>query len=596
MPNIRKIEAVIPVIRERKKVAAYARVSMQSERMLHSLSAQISYYSSLIQQNPEWEYAGVYADDFISGTDTVKRDEFRRMLADCDAGKINIILTKSISRFARNTVDLLETVRHLKDIGVEVRFEKEHINSMSGDGELMLSILASFAQEESRSISDNVKWSVRKRMENGIPNGRRRVYGYRWDGDDLVIVPEEATVVRRIFQDFLDGKSRLETERELAADGITTRDGCRWVDSNIKVVLTNITYTGNMLLQKEYIVDPISKRRRKNRGELPQYYVENTHPAIIDKDTFDFVQAEMARRRELGALGNKHLDTCCFTGKIKCPYCGVSYMHNRRTRNGNFQEFWNCGSMKKKKHGSGCPVGGTISHKNLLLCCANVLGLNDFDEDSFLDTVDFINVPERYTLEFHMKSGDVTTVPCKNTGHQDCWTPERRAMVSAQRRRYGTNPIGATCFTGRIKCTVCGCNFRRALQDVESSPDGKKAYWRCAEHKDGCPGISLHQDILENMTADVLGLDGFESETFKAWIDHIDVLPTSELVFRFVDGSEETREWVKPRPIGTPHTEEHKEHMRQIMKEKWTPEKKKQMSDFMKQLRKERGYAWKKEK
>ena len=281
MPNIRKIEATVPVMRVRKKVAAYARVSMQSERMLHSLSAQISYYSSLIQQNPEWEYAGVYADDFISGTDTVKRDEFRRMLADCDAGKINIILTKSISRFARNTVDLLETVRHLKDIGVEVRFEKEHINSMSGDGELMLSILASFAQEESRSISDNVKWGVRKRMEDGIPNGRKRVYGYNWEGDELVIVPDEAAVVRRIFRDFLDGKSRLETERELAADGITTRDGCRWVDSNIKVVLTNITYTGNMLLQKEYVTDPISKKRRKNRGELPQYYVENTHQAII---------------------------------------------------------------------------------------------------------------------------------------------------------------------------------------------------------------------------------------------------------------------------------------------------------------------------
>lgn len=143
-------------------MAAYARVSMQSERMLHSLSAQVSYYSGLIQKNPDWEYAGVYADDFISGTNTVKRDEFKRMLADCEAGKIDIILTKSISRFARNTVDLLETVRHLKDLGVEVRFEKERIRSMDGDGELMLTILASFAQEESRSISDNVKWGIRK--------------------------------------------------------------------------------------------------------------------------------------------------------------------------------------------------------------------------------------------------------------------------------------------------------------------------------------------------------------------------------------------------------------------------------------------------
>ena len=300
MAKITKVEQTLPTIKEKKKVAAYARVSMESERMNHSLSAQISYYSSLIQKNPDWQYAGVFADDGVSGTGTAKRSEFRRMIETAENGEIDIILTKSIQRFARNTVDLLETVRHLKDIGVEVRFEKEHINSMSGDGELMLTILASFAQEESRSISENVKWGTRKRFEKGIPNGKFRVYGYRWEGDELVIVPEEAKIVRRIFQNFLDGKSRLETEREFAAEGITTREGCRWVDSNIKVVLTNITYTGNLLLQKEFIADPISKQRKKNHGELPQYYVEDTHPAIIDKATFDYVQSEIARRKELG--------------------------------------------------------------------------------------------------------------------------------------------------------------------------------------------------------------------------------------------------------------------------------------------------------
>ena len=249
MRKITRIEPTVPSIKQRKRVAAYARVSMQSERMLHSLSAQISYYSSLIQKNPDWEYVGVYADDFISGTNKVRREEFQRMLADCEKGKIDIILTKSISRFARNTVDLLETVRHLKSLGIEVRFEKENINSMSGDGELMLSILASFAQEESRSISDNVKWGIRKRMQNGMitASGHFTVYGYRWEGDELVIVPEEAKIVKRIFQNYLDGKSRLETEREFAAEGITSRQGCRWVDSNIRKVLENITYTGNML-------------------------------------------------------------------------------------------------------------------------------------------------------------------------------------------------------------------------------------------------------------------------------------------------------------------------------------------------------------
>ena len=229
---VRKIEAAAPAPVKLKRVAAYARVSMETERLNHSLSAQVSYYSELIQKHPGWVYAGVYADDGISGT-KVNRPEFQKMLAECEAGNIDIVLTKSISRFARNTVDLLETVRHLKELGIEVQFEKEHISSLSDDGELMLSLLASFAQEESRSISDNVKWGQRKRMEQGIPPGHFRVYGYHWEGDTLVPTPEEAVIVKRIFQNFLDGKSRLETEREFAAEGITTRDGCRWVDSNI---------------------------------------------------------------------------------------------------------------------------------------------------------------------------------------------------------------------------------------------------------------------------------------------------------------------------------------------------------------------------
>jgi len=223
LKNVTKIEPVKPIMPELKKVAAYARVSMESERLQHSLAAQVSYYSDLIQKHPGWKYAGVYADDGISGTKTTKRDEFNRMLQDCEDGKIDIILTKSISRFARNTVDLLTTVRRLKELGISVRFEKEKIDSLSEDGELMLTLLASFAQEEIRSLSDNVKWGTRKRMEKGIPNGHFTILGYEWEDDHLVIVPEEAAIVRRIYQNFLDGKSRLETERELAAEGITTK-------------------------------------------------------------------------------------------------------------------------------------------------------------------------------------------------------------------------------------------------------------------------------------------------------------------------------------------------------------------------------------
>lgn len=263
MPKITRITPTVAVLKAKKRVAAYARVSMETDRLNHSLSAQISYYSALIQKNPEWVYAGVFTDNGISGTGIKKREGFKRMIEAADNGEIDIILTKSIQRFARNTVDLLETVRHLKNLGVEVRFEKENINSMNGDGELLLSILGSFAQEESVSISNNVKWGTRKRFEKGIPNGRFRIYGYRWEGERLVVIPDEAAVVKRIFQNFLDGKSRLETEREFAAEGITTRAGCRWVDSNIKVVLTNIHYTGCLLLQKYHAENELTHRQIK---------------------------------------------------------------------------------------------------------------------------------------------------------------------------------------------------------------------------------------------------------------------------------------------------------------------------------------------
>lgn len=296
MREVTKVMPLIPELERKKRVAAYARVSLDSERLMHSLSSQVSYYSDYIQKNPHWIYAGVYADEGISGTQTDKRDEFNRLMKDCEDGKIDIILVKSISRFARNTVDLLSAVRHLKALGIEVIFEKENINSMGNDGELMLSILASFAQEESRSISENVKWGTRKRFEHGIPNGRVRVYGYSWEGNTLMIVPEEAETVKRIYAEFTNGKTPRAIAKGLNDDGITTRMGCKWSDFGIRTILQNITYTGNMLLQKVFVDDPITKHRKINRGELPRYFVENTHEPIIEKDIFDKAQAEFEKR------------------------------------------------------------------------------------------------------------------------------------------------------------------------------------------------------------------------------------------------------------------------------------------------------------
>ena len=595
MKTVKKIEITRPVLPTRKKVAAYARVSMESDRMMHSLSTQVSYYNELIQSNPEWEFAGVYADNFISGTSTEKRTEFQRMLADCEAGKIDIVLTKSISRFARNTVDLLETVRHLKELGIEIQFEKEHINSLSDDGELMLSLLASFAQEESRSISENARWAIQKRFEKGIPNGHFRVYGYRWEGDELVPVPEEAAIVKRIYQNFLDGKSRLETERELAAEGITTRDGCRWVDSNIKSVLSNITYTGNLLLQKEFIEDPVTKKRRKNKGQLPQYFVENTHEPIIDMETFQYVQDEMARRRELGALANKSLNITCFTGKIKCGNCGKSFMHNIRKNRAQFTTTytdedgmyttWVCGSRKQKQKGEPC-MAKEIPDKILKACCAEVLGLDEFDDEVFAERVERIDVPDGGILVFHFYDGSEVTKEWKSTAKQDCWTDEYKDRQREWVRNYMAKGDGRfSPFTTRIKCGCCGGSCRR---QVQGSSDGKIAYWRCSGGGATNCGIKgIREPELMEIAAGLMGLPEFDGDAFREQVDHITMVKSGLLEFTFTDGHTEEAEYSTKRK-GKPWTEEQRAKFKESIKGSYTPERRKAMSEHMKQVRRER--------
>jgi site-specific DNA recombinase len=281
----------------RKRVAAYARVSMEKDAMLHSLAAQVSYYSELIQRNPEWEYAGVFADFGLTGTKET-RPEFQRMLKECREGKIDRILVKSISRFARNTVTLLETVRELKELGVSVCFEEQKIDTLSGDGEFMLTILASFAQEESRSVSENCKWRIRKKFEKGMPTGFG-MYGYEVRNGSFAIKPEEAVVVRRIFQMYLDGMGSVKIMKLLTAEGVPAPEGGLWNASVIMMMLRNEKYAGDLLLQKTFTNNHVEKKQIANRGELPQYYVSYDHEAIIGRETFDAVQEEIARRREM---------------------------------------------------------------------------------------------------------------------------------------------------------------------------------------------------------------------------------------------------------------------------------------------------------
>lgn len=594
MRKIKKIEAMPQQIAVRKKVAAYARVSMETERLHHSLSAQISYYNELIQKNPSWEFAGVYADEGISGTAADKRPRFQQMLADCEAGKIDIILTKSISRFARNTVDLLNTVRHLKKLGIEVRFEKENIHSLSGDGEVMLTLLASFAQEESRSISDNVKWGVRKRMANGI-SGHAQIYGYRWENDVLIPIPDEATVVKRIFQNFLDGKSRLETEREFAAEGITTRSGCRWVDSNIKKVLTNITYTGNLLLQKEFISDPITKKRKQNHGELPQYWVENTHEPLIDLETFRWIQDEIARRRELGPLANKSLNTTCFTGKLKCAKCGCSFVRNTRVNRAKYTTTygdkvisWVCSTTKKK--GGRCPTRD-IPENVLKDVCAKVLDSPEFDESSFLEKIEHITVYEDHDLDFHFKTGEIVQTQWKSTAKADCWTDEYKDRQRQWVRQYMADGNGRFSeFTTRITCKHCGAAFRRASQPNRSAEGSKVAYWRCSAPNKTCGTKGLREDFLREKARQALGLDNYTPDAFRKLVDHIEVAPDMTLKFHLKDGTVSSILYdVKRQQPGW--TEERRIKQTAAIRNSFTDERRQKMSETMKRIRKEKKWA-----
>ena len=592
MGKISKIEPTMPTVAAKKKVAAYARISMESERMHHSLSAQISYYNALIQKKPEWEFAGVYADDGISGTGIAKRTEFQRMLADCEAGKINIILTKSIQRFARNTVDLLETVRHLKDIGVEVRFEKENINSMSGDGELMLSILASFAQEESRSISENVKWGTKKRFEQGIPNGHFRIYGYRWEGDHLVVEPEEAKIVKLIFDNFMNGLSAESTEKQLEEMGVKSYKGVHFSNSSIRQILSNVTYTGNLLFQKEYVSDPITGKSKKNNGEMPQYWVENTHEAIIPMEIFQAVQKERQRRRELGVLANWSINTSCFTSKIKCPICGKNYRRSGKRQRKDPNEvyyIWIC-RTKSEKGAKFCDAK-SIPEKKLKAVCAEALGLNEFDETQFSERVRQITVIGDDTLEFYFTDGTVLQKKWKSTAKTDWWTEERKKEWGERHKNKFRNPNRAFYneFTGFIKCGNCGENYR---SQGKTYADGTKdRYWRCSE---SCGNTAIKHSTVQALVCDVLGIKKFSEEQMDAVIEKA-VVSNGLVTFCFKDGHTESREYEEKKK-GIPHTEEHTRYMSQVTKERWTPEAREEMSKRVKELRKERGKTWRKEK
>lgn len=309
----------------KRKVAAYARVSTDHEEQQSSYEAQVSYYTDYIQSRTDWEFAGIFADEGISGCSIKGRQGFQAMIEEALNGGINLIITKSVSRFARNTVDSLSTIRKLKEHNVECYFEKENIWTFDSKCELMLSILSSISQEESRSISENVTWGHRRRMADGkvsVPFGRFLGYD-RGEHGELIVNEQEAEIVREIYRLFLSGLTPHGIGKELTSRGIPTPGGkVKWTASTVKSILTNEKYKGDALLQKTFTPDYLTKKTKKNDGQIPQYYVENSHPAIVTSEMYDAVQAEMERRN---ACKSRYSGVDILASKLICGECGSFY-------------------------------------------------------------------------------------------------------------------------------------------------------------------------------------------------------------------------------------------------------------------------------
>ena len=337
----------------KRKTAGYARVSTDSEEQLTSYEAQVDYYTNYIKSRPEWEFVNVYTDEGISATDTRHRSGFNQMVQDALDGKIDLIVTKSVSRFARNTVDSLTTVRKLKEKGVEVYFQKENIYTLDSKGELLITIMSSLAQEESRSISENVTWGKRKRFADGkVSLAYSSFLGYR-KGEDgqMEIVPEEAETVRLIYRLFMEGQTPYAIAKYLTDKNIPTPTGKEtWRHRTVENILSNEKYKGDARLQKCYTVDFLSKKRKANEGEVPQYYVEGSHDAIIEPAEWQLVQTEIQRRKNTGRSHN-----CCspFSAKLKCGDCGEYFGSKVWHSNSKYKRtIWQCNA--KFKGGSRC--------------------------------------------------------------------------------------------------------------------------------------------------------------------------------------------------------------------------------------------------
>lgn len=497
----------------RRKVAGYARVSTDKDEQFTSYEAQVDYYTRYIKEHDGWDFVGVYTNEGITGTSTKRREGFKAMVADALEGKIDLIVTKSVSRFARNTVDSLTTIRELKEHGCECYFEKENIWTFDSKGELLITIMSSLAQEESRSISENCTWGQRKRFADGkvtVPFSRFLGYERGEDGN-LVVNEEQAKVVRRIYALFLKGKTPYGIAKELTADGVPTPSGkATWSATSVKSILSNEKYKGDALLQKSYIEDFLTKKQVPNMGEIPQYYVEGNHEAIIEPEVFDMVQRELEGR----CPGrDRHSGVRLFSGKVRCGQCGSTFGSKTWHSNSAYRRVvWQC---NRKYEGERCSTGHVTDEQlqAAFLAAANRL------------------ISQRDTVRADFEAvRDTLYGTSELEGQREVATAEVELEASLIDQAIGDNARIAQdqdVYQRRYDALAARYDEAKAALDAIEEELERKRRVRDA--------IQAFLDSLEKQPA---RMEAFDEEAFCALADHLTVHEDGRLTVTFRNGAE----------------------------------------------------------
>jgi site-specific DNA recombinase len=519
--HIQQADNAIPTTRNKLKVAAYARVSTDEAEQLNSYKTQCDYYTSYIQGKLEWEFVGLYADEGITGTSAKRRKEFQRLIRDAMDGKIDLILVKSVSRFARNTVDSLQTVRKLRDKGVKIYFEKENIDSLDAKCDMILSIYSSLAEEESRSISTNIRWAHQKKVERGeVVLNFNNIYGYQQDENKNVTIKiQEAEVVREIYHKYLIGYSIRRIIRELKENEIKSPLGSsKWSSSTIKGILENEKYIGDVILQKTYKRDFLTQRRVRNTGQAPQKYVENNHPAIVDKLTWNAVQAEIERRNSLRsteATGKGRYDMrYAFSGVIECGECNSNFRRHNYTNGNKIERTWAC-----KEHLKGNKY------------CTQEILKEEVLEEMFVNTLNRLLLNRDKVLkkvEASVKEAmlEVGTDNKQQIEKVDLMIEKLQADMLELNKRRGKREVDAEQYNTESR------EIMEQLDELFKQRDEL-----IAEQSDGALSKSQHKmltDFLKNEQKQT----EFDKDVFTKLVDKVIVHSREEITFVFKDGME----------------------------------------------------------